>query len=165
MKTKGLFIALLLMLVCATSYAQSNVLNSAMQDLANDKNITTVKISSAMLKMVPDMIDKVDLVGNGIDISSMVKKMTQLDIYTSDNPQSIQKLRAAIGIVSKHPKCDNLMLVREEETEVAFYAEQENENLIKALYMFVDDEGDCVLMRILGSFTMEDIQGLIESTM
>jgi hypothetical protein len=49
------------------------------------------------------------------------------------------------------------MKIKEDGNNVVFYG-QKSGNFIQSLVMFVDGDNECVLIRLLGQFTTEDIK-------
>lgn len=154
MKTKGFIIGLFLIIIHIPVYSQSDFF----EKLSEEKNLTRVTITKTLFSLMPSFAsEQVDM--NGVDIAHLVNKLDHLDIFTSEDSQVIQLMREGMKKHIKNNKAyEALMLVKDNESDVAFYIEKGEGKLIKSLIMFVDDSEDCVLMRILGSFTLEDIQ-------
>jgi hypothetical protein len=54
------------------------------------------------------------------------------------------------------------MQVKDKGQNVVFFAEQQN-NIFKDLVMFVDGEKDFTVIRLIGTFTPEDIQKIVNN--
>jgi len=151
MKTKNWLIAAIVLL---------NIVGASAQDLfsklGDNEHITSVYISKALLKMFPAMAEKVDV--DGVDVKEIVAKLEQIDIYTSDNKEASQLIRTeAQKLQSQRKNYEVLMKIKDGNDKVTFYAEKEKDRF-KSLIMFVDGGDECTLIRLLGSFTSEDIQ-------
>ena len=154
MKTKNWLIAAIVLLNIGGASAQN-----LFEKLGNNEHITTVYISKALLNMFPAMADKVDV--DGVDIKNIVSKLEQIDIYTSENKEASQLIRTeAQKLQSQNKTYEVLMKIKDGSEHVIFYAEKEK-NRFKSLIMFVDEGDECTLIRLLGSFTAEDIQHVI----
>ncbi|GHT76028.1 hypothetical protein AGMMS50262_13130 [Bacteroidia bacterium] len=153
MKTKNWLVAAILVL---------NIISVSAQDLfeklADNEHITSVFISKGLINMFPSMADKINVNANGIDVSKIMAKLEQIDIYTSDNKEAAQLIRTeAKKLQSQSKSYEVLMKVKDEGENVIFYAEKEKDRF-KSLVMFVDGSDECTLIRLLGSFTAEDIK-------
>ena len=158
MKTKNWLIAAIILLSSVSVSAQD-----LFEKLGDSDHITSVYISKALLKMFPGMADKANVNINGvdgIDLDNIVSKLEQVDIYTSDNKEGAQLIRTeAKKLQSQNKSYELLMRVKTESENVTFYAEKEKDRF-KSLVMFVDSGEECTLIRLLGSFTAEDIQNV-----
>ena len=155
MKTKNWLIAAIVLL---------NIVGASAQDLfeklGNHDHITTVYISKALLNMFPAMADKVDV--NGVDVKNIVAKLEQIDIYTSENKEASQLIRTeANKLQSQSRTYEVLMRIKDGSDNIVFYAEKVKDRF-KSLVMFVDSGEECTLIRLLGSFTAEDVQNVIK---
>jgi hypothetical protein len=65
--------------------------------------------------------------------------------------------------MKKNKSYETLMSVKEKDQVVDFYAQQDNNGKFKDLIMFVNEPNECTVIRIVGNFTMEDIQGVMNS--
>ena len=153
MKTKNGLVAAMVLL---------NIVGASAQDLfeklGDNKHITTVYVSKALLNMFPGMADQVNV--DGVDVKDIVSKLEQIDIYTSDNEEGSQLIRTeAKKLQSQSKSYEVLMRIKDEGENVIFYAEKEKDRF-KSLIMFVDGSNECTLIRLLGSFTAEDIQNV-----
>ena len=153
MKTKNWLIAAIVLLNAVGAFAQD-----LFEKLGDNEQITTVYVSKALLNMFPGMADKVDV--DGVDIGKIVSKLEQIDIYTSDKKEGSQLIRAeAKKLQSQSKSYEVLMRIKDEGENVIFYAERDKDRF-KSLIMFVDEGNECTLIRLLGSFTAEDIQSV-----
>ena len=157
MKTKNGLIAAIVLLNIVSVSAQD-----LFEKLGDNENITSVYISKALLKMVPGMVtEQVNV--EGVDIGNIINKLEQIDIYTSDNKEGSQLIRAeAKKLQSQNKSYEVLMKIKDGGDNVIFYAEKEKDKF-KSLIMFADDGDECTLIRLLGSFTAEDIQNITKN--
>ena len=156
MKTKGFIIAIFLLFNAVNSFSQKDLF----EKFSDNNNITTVFISKALLNLMPGMSSNTQM--NGVNIDGIVNKLEQIDIYTSKDKEAMQLMRAvAKEFQAKTKAVEILMKIKSEENNVIFYGEKEG-SLIKSLVMFADNKDECVLIRLLGQFTMDDIKTVIE---
>ena len=157
MKTKNWLVAVIVMLNIAGASAQD-----LFEKLGDNEHITTVYISKALLNMFPAMADKVDV--NGVDVKNIVAKLEQIDIYTSDQKEASQLIRTEAQKLQTQSKTyEVLMRIKDGSDNIIFYAEKAKDRF-KSLVMFVDQGDECTLIRLLGSFTAEDVQKVIKKT-
>lgn len=147
MKLKGLFIALALILSATAIHAQSSLFNK----LGNNKSINSIYISKAMLSMAPNTN-----VG-GANVKDIASKLEQLEIYTSETKDAASMMRKEVEILAKNKTYELLMNMKDGGDTVSFYA-LKNKDKFKELIMVTDESEQCVIIRMVGDFTMEEIQ-------
>lgn len=152
MKTKALIITILVMFSAMAAQAQENMFDK----FSGNKEITTVVISKALLSMVPNMD------AGGVDIKSLASKLDKLEIYTSENKSAIKAMKSEADKLAKNKSYEVLMSMKEKDQNVNFYAQQAGNNKFKELVMYVSEEENCTIIRIVGNFTMEDLQNLVK---
>jgi len=153
MKAKNLIIAIILLFCFSSVNAQTK---NPFEKLSNDKKITTVFISKGLLSLAPNM----DINANGIDIKELVNKLEQLEIYTSEEKGGVQLMKTVINSFKENKTYEVLMKIKDGNENVTFYV-QKDKDIFKELVMSVEDEGESTIIRMKGSFTAEDIQGLV----
>ena len=154
MKTKiGLIAAIVLLNIVSVS-AQD-----LFQKLGDNEHITSVYVSKALLKMLPDLVaDQVNV--EGVEIGNIISKLEQVEVYSSDHEEGSLLIRAeAKKLQSQVKSYEVLMKIKDEGENVIFYGEKEKDRF-KSLIMFVDGKEECALIRLLGSFTAEDLQNI-----
>jgi hypothetical protein len=149
---KIIFLALF---ACAIMQAQAQKV-ALFDKLSNDKNVTTVFISKALLSMMPH-IDK-----GGTDIKSIANKLSQIEIYTTESQNSIRFIKSEMEALGKNKRYERIMQVKDKGQNVVFLAEQQN-NVFKDLVMFVDGDNEYTVIRLMGTFTPEDIQKVVNN--
>jgi hypothetical protein len=156
MKTKSLIIVILLF-TALSGFSQKNVF----EKFADQKEITQVTITKALLKMFPSMTSSVDM--NGIDVNKIINKLEQIDIFISENEDAKKMMRKEITAFFKTDKSyEVLMKIKDEKDNIVFYGQKDN-GFVKSLVMFIDDDDECVIIQLLGRFTMHDIQEVVKS--
>lgn len=154
MKTKRFLITILALSAVLMANAQANLF----EKLSNNKNVTTVYISKALLSMMPADMDM-----GGANIKGLASKLEKIEIYTSENKEAIALMKAETEFLKKNKGYEALMTVKETDNHVMFYAQQDKDKF-KDLLMLVDQPNQSVIIRIIGSFTSEDIQSVMNSS-
>ena len=156
MKTKSIFMCFTLFLTGSTLFAQTDWL----EKFADQKDITQVTVTKALLKMVPTITASYDM--NGLDIKEIVAKLDQIDIFSSSKEETAKLMRKEAAAFLKNNKSfEALLIIRDNPDNVTFYAQHEG-GYIKSLLMFADDGEECTIIRLLGKFTTKDIQKITE---
>lgn len=154
MKIKILALAIITVLSVSVVQAQKSMFDK----LSDQKDITTVYISKSLIKLMPD-IDT-----GGADIKGLAGKLDQIEIYSSNSNKSAAKIiRDEIATMVKSKTYETLMKIKDQGNDVTFYAFKEMDR-IKDLVMFVNQPEECTIIRIMGNFTTEDIQKVMEGT-
>lgn len=153
MKMKGLLIAIAFMLSAIAMQAQDKMF----ERFSNNKDITTVYISKALLSMVPNMD------AGGLNVKNLANKLEKLEIYTSESQSAMKAMVAEAQSMKKNKAYETLMSVKEKDQVVDFYAQQDSNGKFKDLIMFVNQSDECTVIRIVGNFTMDDIKGVMGS--
>lgn len=153
MKIKVLITAMVFMFSFIAVQAQ----NSMFDKLSNHKDISTVFISKSLLSMMPNK--GADMMG-GADIKNLAGKLEQLEIYNSESKEASKLIRTEVEAMVKAKTYETLMSVKDKGDNVTFYAHKEKDRF-KDLIMFVNEPNECTIIRIVGNFTAEDIQGVM----
>lgn len=156
MKTKTLLIGLLFSLAF-----QMNAQN-VFDNLANEKDVTVVRLTKSAFQVIPDHGEI-----NGIELGSLKDKLDLMEIFTSEKTEIINIMRSGIKDYKKNSNFEEIMMVKEEDSEIHFFVEKANKNsdACKSFIMFVDQGDEGVMMRLQGTFTLSDISNIIEAAM
>ena len=158
MKIKILLIGIILTCSLLTAQAQDSMFDR----LSDRDDISTVYISKALLKMMPDT----NIGGNigGTNIKGLANKLEQMEIYSGEGNTANEVIRKEVRALVKSKSYETLMAIQDKGQNINFYVQKEK-NLIKDLVMFINDDKDqCMIIRIMGSFTTEDIQKVVEGS-
>ena len=147
MKLKGLFIVVTLLMSAVSVQAQGNLF----EKLANNKNVNSVYISTAMLSMAPNM----DL--GKANIKDIVNKLEQLEIYSSESRETSNMMKKELDTFARNRTYELLMNVKDAKSTITFYA-LKNKDKFKELIMVTSETDQCFIVRMVGDFTMADIQ-------
>lgn len=145
--------SLFLFLVCSHANAQIEFV----EKYEDCKTATYVYVGKAMLKLVG--AEKFSLKGR--DMSTIVDKISNIHIITSDDEATVAQLNNDIAETITKNNYDVMMKANEEETKMAIYFLQGK----KENYMLITDveEDETNVIAFTGSFTLEDIAGLAKS--
>lgn len=126
------------------------------EKLSNMDDVTTVYVSKSLLRMMPD-IDT-----GGANIKGLANKLDQVEIYTTNGNKEANKLaRKEVEALTKSKTYETLMKVKDGGDNITFYAHKEKEHF-KDLIMFINEPDECTIIRIMGTFTAEDIQKVMD---
>ena len=157
MKTKIFFTVALLTISLLSAQAQSS---DMFQRLSAHQDVTSVYISRALLSMMSNF----NLNTGGVDIQRLSSRLEQIEIYNSNgNAEANRIIREGVASLVNSGTYEVLMRVQDGNNNVVFYAQKEG-NYFRDLIMHVRQSNDYVLIRIMGAFTAEDIQGVMDST-
>ncbi len=145
---KKIFLFVLFAFALMQAQAQKTAL---FEKLSKDKNVTTVFISKGLLSMMPNLNT------GGANIKGITNKLSQLEIYTTESKGAINFIKSEMNSLSKNGHYERIMQVKDKEQNVVFFAEQQGNNF-KDLVMFVEEDKEYTVIRMLGNFTPEDIQ-------
>ena len=132
--------------------------NNFIEKFANQKGVTYVNISKALLNMMPE--GQID--AEGLNLKAVINELDRIQILTcEDNEALIPQMRKE-SIVFKKAPYEELMKVKDDGETVAFYVQPKTDKKIKELIMLVDD-GDCgefTVIRLLGDISITHLQEL-----
>ncbi len=151
MRLKNLIILFIMMLSVASLSAQT--LAEKYQD---KKGFTTVYISGAMFRSFPaaNVSD--------VNFTSMMAGIESFIVVTTDKQEQRKELAADIEKLRKDKSYELLMKINDDSSKVDFYLKKNNKDIIKELIMIADSKGDCSLIQLNGSFTMKNIEELVD---
>ena len=149
MKTKQILIALCL-LCTSVGFAQ----NKLFDKYADMDDVTSVYISKAMFRMMPQ-IDNF-----GVNLMNMKGKIESLQLVTTEKPEKMAQMKKDFlqSITANHQE---LMRVKDGKSRVNFYSNTQGD-LIKELLMLVNDEDSFTVIQLIGNFTLKDIQEIAD---
>ena len=132
--------------------------NNFIEKFANQKGVTYVNISKALLNMMPE--GQID--AEGLNLKAVINELDRIQILTcEDNEALITQMRKESIVFQKAPN-EELMKVKDDGETVAFYVQPKTDKKIKELIMLVDD-GDCgefTVIRLLGDISITHLQEL-----
>lgn len=156
MKLKHITIVILFFASILSAQAQSNVMFSKLED--NDK-VTVVYISKALLKMADSKVT-----ASAANIGGLIGKLEQLEIYSTEDPATAKFMNSEAAKHIKNNTYENLMKVKDGKDRIDFLITKDSgkKGQVKEFIMFIAGEKESTIIRLLGTFTMEDIQKVMD---
>lgn len=129
-----------------------NAQESLTDRFANNKEITTVYLSKALLSMAGN------IGGGKMEIASLAGKLESLEIYTSEKKSGVRQMKKEIEKLKSDKGYELLMKINDDGDDVVFYAKRGKNNLFKEVLMCVQESDESTIIRMMGQFSLEDIQ-------
>jgi hypothetical protein len=150
MKTKCSILIVLCLSCSGIGFAQDRLFDK----YAEADGVTSVYISKTMFDMMPAIGDI------GLSLMNLKGKVESLQLVSSEQKEQIVQMRKDFSQLagSRHQE---LMRVRDGSTRATFYADMQG-NRVKDLLMLADTDSSYTAIRILGNFTLKDIQDIAE---
>lgn len=127
---------------------------SNFEDISNITGVEVVYITKALLGMMPNM----DM--PGVNIGKVAGKLESLQIYSTEEKGPAILLKRTINKLIQLGSYETLMLVKDSDSKTAFYLKSEGKDKKSELLMVTEDGSDVSVIRMLGNFTIQDIQNL-----
>lgn len=118
--------------------------------------VTVVSISPKMFQLMPDMETE------GLDLGKLKGKITGLQIISTERQEIRNQMKADFSKMVDISLYEELMRVKDEESNVTFYVLQDGD-LIKEMLMLADEPTEFTFICLSGSFTMQEIMQTVES--
>ena len=98
----------------------------------------------------------------GLNLENMKGKIESLHILTSEDKRIKESMKKDFTALMKKDY-EELMRIKDENAKVNFYIKQKG-NLISEMVMIADStEDDFTVMRLLGSFTLKEMQEITKT--
>ena len=131
--------------------------DEAFEKLADMKGVSVVHISKSMLNMMP----KMDMKANNINIGEIAGKLNSLTILSGENDKSSQAIRKEINAIVKKGNYEQTMLVKDEDSKTVFYFKPDKKGGHSNEMIMISDDGDEIsVIRISGDISAKDIQNI-----
>jgi len=155
MKTKLFFTVALLAIGFLSIQAQNS---DMFEKLSNHRDVTSVYISRTLLRMMSNF----DV--GGADVRSLAGRLEQIEIHNSNgNAEANRIIREGMEQLEKSDDYELLLRIRDGNSgNIVFYAKKEDE-YFRDLIMHIEEANNSTIIRIMGAFTAEDIQGVMDS--
>ena len=150
MKLKNKLIAVVLIFSAITVSAQDDLFSK----FSNNENVTHVLVTKSLLSMIPDIST------GGMNIKSLADKLDRLEIYTCNNPEIAKQMIAEVEPIKNDKSYETLMSIKDKDEKLNFYMQKDSDDKFKELIMIVEAPNESTIIRIIGSFTMQDIQNV-----
>jgi len=154
---KQTFIKFLLCVVVVMCSLSANAQVKAFEKYSDMKNVTYVYISKFMLNMAgKNAAPSVP----GVDISNLSKKLTGIQIITTENKGARNKLREDAKSIIAKDNYELMMQMNEDDTKVNIYHHIGKQQ--SAVIMQVEEDDEFVIMVFSGKFTLEDVMKMTQ---
>ena len=151
-------IKFLLCVVVALGSLSAHAQVKAFEKYADTKNVTYVFISKYMLGMAgKNAAPSVP----GVDISNLSKKLTGIQIITTENKGARSKLREDAKSIIAKDKYELMMQINEDDSKVNIYHHIGKQQ--SAVIMQVEEDDEFVIMVFSGKFTLEDVMKMTQN--
>ena len=155
---KQTFIKFFLCVVVAMCSLNASAQVKAFEKYADMKNVTYVYISKFMLGMAgKNAVPSVP----GVDISNLSKKLTGIQIITTENKGARSKLREDAKSIIAKDKYELMMQINEDDSKVNIYHHIGKQQ--SAVIMQVEEDDEFVIMVFSGKFTLEDVMKMTQN--
>lgn len=121
--------------------------------LADIKGVEVVYISKALLGLMPKMTM------SGVNIGSVAAKLDGLQIFTAEGGGALKTLKSESGKLVKKGKYETVMFVKDDDSKTVFYLKK-MDNRQSELLMVTEEPSEISVIRLMGNFTIKDIQSL-----
>lgn len=129
-------IFLTITLLCACFFVKAQDLKD-LNNLLNNKDISTIYISKAMLNLVPsEYVDDISM--TGINFENITKTLDGIYIFTSENEEGIKQIKKEFDPLSNNSNNEILMLIKDDESLVKILGQKIKDGY-KDLLMIVED--------------------------
>ncbi|MDR1881000.1 MAG: DUF4252 domain-containing protein [Tannerellaceae bacterium] len=140
---KAIYSVLVLSLFCTQLCVAQNKLFNKYADM---EGVSSVYISKSMFQMIPDFKDA------NLDIKDLKEKIESLQILSTQKEEISAQMKKEFTY-----EYEELMRIKDGDTRTTFYVHKKG-NTIKELIMIADGTGSFTVIRLLGSFTVQDVQ-------
>lgn len=135
--------------------------NTVFDQFSNEKNVSYVNISKALLSMMPEG----ELNLEAMDLESVINELDRIQILTCEEDANLaSRIRKACASFKKAPY-EELMQVKDEGETVTFYIYPQPQKKIKELVMLVDDKDndDFTIIQLTGNISISNLQSLTKN--
>ncbi|MDR2825054.1 MAG: DUF4252 domain-containing protein [Prevotellaceae bacterium] len=141
-------------LIALAAFSGARAQDEMFKEFGDNKDITVVYISKALLGLAGGMV-----FDGSADIKSLANKLSMLEIYSSEQPEAVKQMRkVAEKLLKDNSELEILMKTKNGDQLVTFVAKKGKDGKIKELLMIADEQDEFSIIRLLGSFTMKDVE-------
>ena len=148
---KQRLIRILLCAVVAMASLTVSAQVKAFEKYADMKNVSYVYISKYMLGLASKSTPSVP----GVDMKSLVSKLTGIQIISSEEKAARTKLKNDVKEILAREKYEVLMQVREDDSKVDIYHCVGKQQSV--VVMLTDEDDSTTVMVFSGTFTLDDV--------
>lgn len=154
MKFKLFFFVLILSILPTYLLAQDNYFSK----LHNDKNISTIIISKTLLSLSGN----VDV--GGVNVKNISDKIDRVELFNSDNKKAIKQMKKELSNVTKDNTYEIIMKIKDNNNDISIIGKKDTEGIFRDVVFPVEAGSKYSIVRMLGAFTTEDIQSLVNES-
>lgn len=151
MTTKRMFFIAAFMLCISAVSAQIDLADK----FSKNKDITKVIMSKTLLSMASGTNM------NGVNTKAIGDKIDRLEVFSSEKAEGVKLIKAEINKIAKSNLYEVLMSVNEGDENVVSYAQKGTGGFFKDLIIYTAEADECTVVRLVGNFSFEDLQGVI----
>lgn len=150
MKTR-LFIILIGVVLATFSLNAQNRFDK----IAEMKGVTSVYVSPKMFSMMKDSNSNT----GDINIDKVAKKLTGLQILSSENPDASSLLRKETAFINPKNGYEELMRVKDEGERMFIYMKEGKET--NEYILLVDENKEFTVIILEGKLTVDEVRGIV----
>lgn len=150
MKTR-LFIILIGVVLATFSLNAQNRFDK----IAEMEGVTSVYVSPKMFSMMKDSNSNT----GDINIDKVAKKLTGLQILSSENPDASSLLRKETAFINPKNGYEELMRVKDEGERMFIYMKEGKET--NEYILLVDDNKEFTVIILEGKLTVDEVRGIV----
>lgn len=150
MKTR-LFIILIGVVLATFSLDAQNRFDK----IAEMEGVTSVYVSPKMFSMMKDSNSNT----GDINIDKVAKKLTGLQILSSENPDASSQLRKETAFINPKNGYEELMRVKDEGERMFIYMKEGKET--NEYILLVDDNKEFTVIILEGKLTVDEVRGIV----
>ena len=154
MKQKFLIIIILISFVSFGLQAQNN--DSIFNRLSENKEITKIVVPK-------NQIEQSESMNIGLKTKDLSKKIDVIEIYASGDKDAIAEMKQEVSKFDNDADYEELMNIKDDGETVTTYAKLVSEGLFKEIILVAGQDSECAIIRMIGAFSLEDVQGVTDS--
>lgn len=161
-----MIIAAAVLMACCAASAQDG--RSIYNKYSGETGVEAVYISPSMFKMIGELPElTVDLDGDQVDMTPIVKSLNGMYILNSGNPEVNTYLAADVLGFAETGKFELLMEAKEEGETIKMYtsSSRRNDDFIDGFLLLVSEPEECTFIYLDGSMSRSDFEALVSAAM
>lgn len=149
MKLKIFLLTILTLFAGLRLEAKGN--DEAFKKLSNTDGVTVVVVSKMLLKMAGGM-------NVGVNIKGLSRNLDKIEIYTTENIKVVELMKQEMDKITADDSYEELVNIKEDGETTKILAKIGEKDRFKEMLLFTCERTEASIIRMLGSFTMEDLQ-------
>lgn len=128
--------------------------NDGLKELYSIKGVTSIYVSKSMLSLVKDKSFRHDA------ISSVVQYLDAIEIFNSDNEESVGKIKTIIDKFITSSGMEILTKIKEDDENVLILGKSNGTQFTHLLMLIEEDTDELTLINMTGKIPLEKIREL-----